>query len=500
MGLTSRRKFLARAGGAGVAATTAIPAPAGQPLALPSASSRPNVLLVMTDQHRADAMGAYGNKVIHTPNLDSLAKGGVLFTECWVQHPVCMPSRASIFTGRYPSAHRVRTNGVSLPRSEKTLAQVFLEGGHRTGGAGKFHFVPHLNRELPIMETHPDPFYGFQEFHLGEDGRLGEQALWIKRQHPEYAGKPDNEIPVELHNTYWTASHTINFIRESVRRNQPFFAFCSFVDPHHSYNPPPPYRDMYKEQEMPAALARTGELEDKPPFFKEWSNNYRRLEARLAYHRTQYYGEVTFIDDSIGRLLNVLKELRILENTLVVFTSDHGDMLGDHGMFYKGPFHYRACTNTPLIIHWPGHVLPGKRIAGIVQEIDLLPTILDLAAIPCPPGVQGKSQKAVLSTNATGTGYSSALIEHGTSGATAPKLGREEGLPDVYTIRSSKWRLSYYPGQDYGEIYDLGNDPDEFINRWRDPAIEPVKRRLKDELLDRVLAAHDPLPVREEWF
>jgi arylsulfatase A-like enzyme len=257
---------------------------------------------------------------------------------------------------------------------------------------------------------------------------------------------------------------------------------------------------MYKEQEMPAALAREGELEDKPPFFKEWSNNYRRLNARLAYNRAQYYGEVTFIDDSIGRLLNVLKELGIRENTLVVFTSDHGDMLGDHGMFYKGPFHYRACANTPLIINWPGHVLPGKRIAGIVQEIDLLPTILELAGIPCPPGVQGKSQKAVLSTNATDTGYSSALIEHGTSGATAPKLGRDEGLPDVYTIRSSKWRLSYYPGKDYGEIYDLGNDPDEFINRWRDPAIEPVKRRLKDELLDRILAAHDPLPVREELF
>lgn len=477
----SRRQFLA----AGVAAKAA-------------PARRPNVLLIMTDQHRADALGAYGNQVIRTPHLDALARGGVLFRNCWAQHPVSMPSRASIFTGRYPSAHRVRSNGVPLPRHEKTLAQVFLDNGYRTGGAGKFHFIPHLGRQLPTMETHPEPFYGFQEFHIGEDGRVGEHGLWLEREHPEYARKRDNEIPIELHNTYWTASHTIEFIRRCAARGEPFLAFCSFVDPHHSYNPPPPYRDMYKESEMPPPVIRAGELADKPPFFEAWSKQYQNFNQRVRYHRTQYYGEVTFIDDSIGRILAGLDELKIRDNTLLVFTSDHGDLLGDHGLFFKGPFHYRACANVPLLFNWPGRLRSGKVVEGIVQEIDLFPTITELAGVANPPGVQGRSQRALLSTDGNDTGYQSALIEFAVSGATAAGIAAE--FPDLYTIRSLRWRLSYYPGKEYGELYDLEGDPHEFVNRWRDPGLEAVKRRLKDELLERIVEAHDPLPVREELY
>ena len=488
----SRRQFLGQTMNAAIAAATT---------AAPPSAARPSVLLIMTDQQRSDALGAAGNAVIRTPHLDALARQGVLFTDCWVQHPVCMPSRASIFSGRYPSAHRVRTNGVALPRQEKTLAQIFLENGYRTGGAGKFHFLPHLNRQLPTMETHPGPFYGFQEFHIGEDDRTGEYGPWLKRNHPEYSGKRDHELPVELHHTYWTASHTIDFIRKCASRREAFFAFCSFVDPHQGYDPPPPYRAMYREADMPAAITREGELEDKPPFFKTFSRQWQSLNDRVPYHRTQYYGEVTFIDDAIGRILAVLEELRIRESTLLVFTSDHGDMLGDHGLFFKGPFHYRGCTNVPLLFHWPGHLKAGKRVAGIVQEIDLLPTITTLLGMTTPPGVQGKSQKPVLTTDSTDTGYESALIEFGTSGATVPNLVRPDAeTPDLYTIRGAKWRMSYYPGKDYGELYDLENDPHEFVNRWKDPSLQATKRQLKDELLDRVLAAHDPLPVREELY
>jgi arylsulfatase len=487
----SRRQFLGQA--ANAALVTA--------MAQAGSAARPNVLFIMTDQQRADALGAAGNTVIRTPHLDALAKDGVLFRHCWVQHPVCMPSRASIFTGRYPSAHRVRTNGVALPPYETTLAQTFLENGYRTGGAGKFHFVPHLNRQLPTMDTHPGPFYGFQEFHIGEDDRTGEYGLWLKRYHPEYAGKRDHELPVEVHHTSWTASHTIDFIKKCGGRGEPFFAFCSFVDPHQGYDPPPPYRTMYKEADMPAAISRPGELDDKPPFFKSFAKQWQSVTDRWRYHRTQYYGEVTFIDDAVGRIVAALEGLRIRENTLVLFTSDHGDMLGDHGLFFKGPFHYRGCTNVPLLFHWPGHLRAGKRVDGMVQEIDLFPTITALLGLTNPPGVQGKSQKPVLTTDSTDTGYESALIEFGTSGATVPNLVRPDAeTPDLYTIRSAKWRMSYYPGKEYGELYDLENDPHEFINRWNDPSMQATKRRLKDELLDRVLAAHDPLPVREELY
>ena len=461
--------------------------------------SRPNVLFIMTDQHRWDAMGAYGNSVIRTPHLDSLAEGGTRFTNCWAQHPVCMPSRASIFTGRYPSVHGVRTNGVRLPRHEVTMAQIFLENGYRTGGAGKFHFIPHYHRELPLMESHPDPYYGFAEFHIGEDQRRGEQAVWIKRHHPDYDGKPDNEIPIELHNSYWTASHTIDFIRGCANRGQPFFAFCSFVDPHSGYNPPSPYREMYKEKDLPRPLLRAGEHEGKPTYIQQRLESCRRWNDRVMYHRAQYYGEVTFIDDSIGRVLRALDDYKVRDNTLIVFIPDHGDLLGDHGLFFKGPLHYRGCANLALLANWPGCVKAGKVVSGLVQEIDVFPTIAELAGLAPTPGVQGRSQAPVLTSDTEDTGYSAVLIEHAVSGVASPEVGLTPP-PDLYTLRTREWRMSYYPGEDYGELYDLEADPDEFVNRWKDPGLDSVRRQLRDQLLDRVLTARDPLPVREQRY
>jgi arylsulfatase len=477
--------------------TTSMAAAAAPPAA------RPNILLIMTDQHRMDALGAYGNPVIRTPNIDSLAAGGVRLTNCWTQHPVCMPSRASIFTGRYPSAHRVRSNGVRLPVTERTLAQSLMEGGYSTFGAGKFHFIPHYpyRSPLPTLATHPQPYYGFQEFHLGEDGRSGEHWQWIQQNHPQYHLKPDDAVPHHVHNTGWVANHTVDFLKRSASAAKPFFAFASFVDPHNTYNPPAPYDTMYRERDMPALVARASERENKPAFYSRLYESHRPLVERAAFHRTQYYGEISFIDDSIGRILKALDETRQRENTLIVFLSDHGDLMGDHSLFYKGPYHYRHCASVPLIVNWPGRVTAGKVAEGIVQEIDVMPTVLDLAGLPAVPGVQGRSQKALLTSNSKDTGYSSALIEGGVSGVALPAAGEVgSGTPDVWTLRTMQWRLSYYPGQPAGELYDLNSDPDEFVNLWDRPGVETVRNRLKDELLDRILAARDPLPAREKPY
>ncbi len=487
----TRRQFL-QTSASGLAASTAA-----------AAGDSPSVLLIMSDQHRWDAMGCYGNPVIRTPNFDSLAETGVRFTECWSQHPVCMPSRASIFTGRYPSVHGVRSNGIPLPRREVTLAEVFAQNGYRTGGAGKFHFIPHYpyRSPLPSMDTYPGPYYGFQEFHIGEDGRSGDHWQWIKANHPRYFKKPDNEIPPELHNTYWAASHTINFIRDCARHKQPFFAFCSFVDPHHSYNPPPPYSTMYREKDMPLPYRRDGEHQGKPAFFRRRLESVRRQVERTAYNRTQYYGEVTFIDDSIGRLLKALEENQVRDNTLIVFVTDHGDMLGDHDLYYKGWPHYRGCANLPLLVNWPGKVQSGKVVDGLVQEIDLFPTIAELAGLPPTPGVQGHSQAPVLTGESTDTGNSSVLIEVAISGESIPELKKNETFnPDLYTLRTKDWRYSYYPGVDYGELFDLQADPNEYTNLWGKPGLEKVQRNLKDELLARIVGAHDPLPLRENRY
>jgi arylsulfatase len=478
-------------------------------LAVPTISAatqgaeRPNVILIMTDQHRMDAIGAYGNPVIRTPHLDALASGGARFTNCWTQHPVCMPSRASIFTGRYPSSHGVRSNGIRLPAHEKTLPQALREQGYTTFGAGKFHFIPHYpyRSPLPTMETHREPYYGFEEFHLGEDGRSGEHWQWVQKNHPQFHLKPDNEVPVEVHNSGWVANHTIDFLKRAAAGGKPFFAFASFVDPHHSYNPPAPYNTMYRERDMPPIVARAAEREAKPGYYQKLYESQRPMVERAAHHRTQYYGEVSLIDDCIGRITQTLDELKVRDNTMVVFTSDHGDLLGDHFLFYKGPYHYRNCAAVPLMANWPGRIRAGKVVDGIVQEIDVLPTILDLAGCPLPPGVQGRSQRAPLTTDSTDTGYDSALIQFGTSGVAQAGAPAFDGtIPDLWTLRTREWRLSYYPGQKTGELYNLGDDPDEFVNLWDRRGMESARGLLKEQLLDRMLAAHDPLPPREKPY
>jgi arylsulfatase A-like enzyme len=491
-----RRQFLGGAAAAGIRPLTAT-AQAG------ASGKKPNVLLIMTDQHRMDALGAYGNQIIRTPSIDSLASGGVRFTNCWTQHPVCMPSRASIFTGRYPSAHGVRTNGIPLPKSEVTLAQTLLGAGYQTFGAGKFHFIPHFpyGSPLPLMETHAEPYYGFREFHLGEDGRSGEQWLWIQKNHPQYHRKPDSEIPVELHNSSWVASHTIDFLKRSASGDAPFFAFVSFVDPHHAYNPPSPYREMYNAKDMPAPVVSPRERDNKPPNYTGLYDMYKGW-GDPARHRAQYYGEVSLIDDSVGRILKTLDELKLRDNTLIVFLSDHGDLLGDHYLYTKGPFHYRHCASVPLIVNMPGTAAAGKVVDGIVQEIDVMPTILDLAGVPAPDGVQGRSQKNVITAaDHRDTGYESALIEYGTSGVTNPDAKVVDRTSvDLWTLRTDQWRMSYYPVLQTGELYDLDSDPEEFRNIWNATKYDAIQRRLKDQLLDRVLLARDPLPRRENRY
>ncbi len=472
------------------------------------ANARPNVLLIMTDTQRLDDMGAYGNPVIQTPHLDALARGGVKFSGCHTQYPACMPARATIFTGRYPMAHGVWSNGVPLPETETTLADIFAAAGYRTGGAGKFHFLPHWpyrKSSLPTMDTHPKPFYGFQEFHLGEDGRSGEHHAWIREHHPEYDDKPDDQLPVEVHNSGWTTRHTIDFITRCVSEKTPFFAFCSFVDPHQAYNPPPPYKTLYDPKDMPDPVRRDDELEHSRFRSTARSPSMMRHTERVKEQRAKHYGEMTLIDTCVGRLVETLDALGVRSNTLIVFVADHGDMLGDHWLWWKGPYHYAGCTNVPLFFNWPGRIGAARTIEGMVQQTDILPTICELAGLEVPLGVQGRSLAPVCRGGTDQTPYDYAYIESVSSGAYAPDWQGPGGTrpatdrrhtTDTFTIRSRKWRFTIFSGTDDGELYDLEKDPNEFDNRFHDPAYGSMRGELMAILLDRVGRTRDPLPAR----
>ena len=349
-------------------------------------NKRPNIILMMADQMRFDALGCYGNNQIHTPNIDSLALNGSTFDNHFVQNPVCSPSRCSIITGRYPKNHGTRDNGIPLRDQEICLAEVLRDNGYRTAAIGKMHFttqfVPKENEE----DDWPADRYGFDVVHTTCDCKTGEYLTWLKQQSEkdyeivkmqgerkakedrasaadkDLSGPPQvypSEIDPRYHQSAWIADRMIDLIEESTP-DQPFFALCSFVDPHHPFDPPAPYSTMYDPDKLALPVRQEGELDDKPPHFRRHrvgqgcSNekyDYRRLtDHQWGEVKAAYYGMVSLVDYNIGRILQALRDKGITNDTLVLFTNDHGELMGDHGLLFKGPFHYDCLM---------GQLLPG---------------------------------------------------------------------------------------------------------------------------------------------
>ena len=481
---------------------------------------RPNILLITADQLRCDALSIYGNRVMNTPNIDKLAEEGVVFDSTFCQNPYCMPSRWSIFTGRYPRHHGVRENGVVFRRDEITLAKVLKNNGYSTGAFGKMHLTPQLATRYED-ENWPKDDFGFLVKHLTNDSKRGEYLddlkarniqvyrevleqgeLKIKEDLASAAERAfdlgpqvwENKVPPELHQTSWVADKFVDYLGGSNRK--PFFAWVSFVDPHHPFDPPEPHASMYDPEKMPLPSRRDNEFDDKPPHFtrmlKGLSPGNEKYDfttiSDLGWQtiKSRYYGMVSLIDYNIGRILEKLKSSGLYEDTIIVFTSDHGELLGDHGILFKGPFHYDCLIRVPLIIKWGDRICGGSRINEISQHIDLVPSLLSYAGIPVPGGVQGRSLQPLIDGDRE-TIYDYALIEHN---------NMAWGL-NMKTLRSQDWRMTYYAGRSFGELYDLSKDPNEFTNLWDSEDYREVRDDLKSILLDRLISTEDFKQKRE---
>ena len=485
------------------------------------ARRQPNIILFMCDQLRYDALGCYGNNQIHTPNIDRIALNGSVFDNHFIQNPVCSPSRCTVLTGRYPKNHGTRDNGIPLRDEEITLPQVLRDNGYLTAAIGKMHittqFMPKENEE----DDWPEDRYGFDVIHTTCDCKTGEYLEWLKRESPkdyeevkmqgERKAKEDRASAAEkdvsgppqvypsgvnplYHQSHWIADRTIDLIRES-DPEKPFFAFCSFVDPHHPFDPPEPYASMYDPDKLEPPPYTEGELEDKPPHFmtartaRGFSNekyDYRRLTPHdWGRVKAAYYGMITLIDDNIGRILQALEEKGIEDDTLVLFTSDHGELLGDHGLLFKGPFHYDSIIKAPMIIKWPGVIPKGSRYSQVTEHADIMPTLLEYAGIRPPYGVQGASMAPVLRGD-KGAGKEYAMTEFNCY---------DWGL-SVKTLTGRDYKITYYAGESYGELFDRAADPGEIKNLWDDEAYRDVKASMLKKLMDRIIETEDPLPLR----
>jgi len=489
-------------------------------------STKPNILWICTDQQRFDTIRALGNVHIRTPNLDRLVGEGVSFTNAYCQNPVCSPSRASFMTGRYPRTTRVRQNGQEkLPDSEKLVTRMFADAGYDCGLVGKLHLSAAHHRKEP----RPDDGYRYYQFSHDPF------PLWPKEQHdfhmwlhnkghryediypvpaeywknygkrggisdvdgsPAYAG-----FPTELHQSTWCTEKAIEFIEED--RNGPWLLSLNYYDPHHPFDPPEEYLQRYNPDDLPSPRYVEGELANKP--------NFQSIDHRGAYggqgvsfadttdeqHRqvkAAYYAMIELLDDCIARILDTLESTRQRENTLIVFMSDHGEMLGDHGIFCKGPHFYEPAVKVPLLLSWPNRFSPDLKRDGLVELVDVAPTLLEAAGLPLYEGMQGQSLLQACTDPSAPFGgkenvycefYNSAISHRGVYGT---------------MIRDRRYKIVVFHGSEPGELYDLDEDPCEHVNLWNDPGYVEIKNEMFRKCFDASIYALDPLPKRIAAF
>ncbi len=502
-------------------------------------TSRPNVILITTDQQRRDTLGTYGADWMRTPNLDRLAEQGVRFDRAYCTSPVCTPSRVSIFTGRQVSRHGVWNIGVNTPPT-RTVADTLAEAEYRTHYVGKVHFQAWHSRGRRSQEhafavgpgtanrlTLDDagrppamsgPYYGFQtvEWASGHanGGLTGHYGAWVREQagdeafqcylqtqrpgHVSFGAEArDWSLPARWHNTRWTADRAVEFLSRQ-DQGSPFFLAIGFQDPHHPHAVPEDLEPRVDPARVPLPSFVTGELDDKPAHFGAAHRgeadtsgdpsrgiddrlmgqlggfDYRQVdEAEARRARAYYFTLVQYIDQAVGRILDQLATSGLERDTLVVFTSDHGELLGDHGLWLKGPFHFEALLNVPLIMRWPAGLPAGRVHQGVFSLVDLAGLLVQAGG--CPWSARdhdGVETWDGLRGNAT-PAREAALIEC---------VDNERALR-LKTLVTRDWKLTAYVGGDEGELYHLADDPYERVNLWRDHCHAATKAGLLHQLV-----------------
>ena len=459
---------------------------------------RPNILLVSTDQQRWDALGVNGNPDIRTPNLDRLAAEGTNLDHFFVQNAVCMPSRVSMLTGQYPSTLGITRNGIPVPEDTVTLPRLLRSYGYTSGNIGKLHFLPHANRDH--REIHPS--YGFDHLEISDEPGCYEDAYraWVRRKAPDQLDlisvglPPATEtwqrtmqiddgirhpeqrflkcaIPFrgrsDLTHSAFVAEQTIEFLAR--HREGPFLCIAGFYSPHSPWVAPQEFIDLYD----PAALALPAFPEEIDARRSE--SNFSDRELRAA--RQGYYAMVSEVDHHVGRILARLDEMGLSENTVVVFTSDHGEWLGEHLRYGKGHPGHDCVSRVPLIVRWPGGGLDcGKTLHGFVEGVDLVPTLLECVGMPVPHHIQGRSTLSALRGECD-VGRGSALTE-----MSGWKTLRTGGLR--YVVDRS--------GEE--QLYDLAQDRGGYHDVARGPSYGSALAELRRHLLVRLIERERPTP------
>jgi choline-sulfatase len=423
-----------------------------------------NLLFLMSDQHQRAASGCYGHGIVRTPNIDGLARRAMRFTSTYCNSPVCVPSRGSMITGQYAHTHGAHILQDALRDDIPTIAHYFRERGYATGAIGKMHFVDETRK------------HGF-------DHRLNEQSFHhtlTAEERKKLAGDAGGiegeglDLPERFFEDNWFADRAVEFLRAN--KGKPFCLWASFVQPHTPFRPMKKYFDLYESAKMvlPPRPADdlTGGFEGHLIRAKErgW---YQQTDAAARRSLAGYYGNVSQMDANVGRVYDALRELGLEKNTVVVYTSDHGEMGGAHRMWTKHNM-FEESVAVPLLIAVPDGANGVK--TQIIEQIDLFPTLTELCGLGAVKGLAGRSFAELV----RGRRYAArefAYAEYWFCRNVFTKDDRYVGKAPLRMVRTDKWKLNYLPwGR--SELFDLAGDAGEFRNRIDDPGVAGVVREL----------------------
>ncbi|MBN2289998.1 MAG: sulfatase-like hydrolase/transferase [Candidatus Glassbacteria bacterium] len=497
--MINRRSFVRQAGAAAAAVSSGL-LQAGEPLAASrDRQAGPNILFITMDQARYDTLGAAGNTLARTPNLDRLAAGGVLFTNCASQSPVCMPSRATMMTGLYPKGHGVTDNFVcTLSPQHATVQELLHRAGYHAAIIGKNHYTYRPDRsggtkpgnvlqELPAgwdyydmvdlkagaISTTPDAY----RRELKRLGLFEKYLNWYRRGG---LGPTDRiainpwVLPAELHPDNVVGRKTVEYLGR-LPADRPFFLWASFNGPHPPFDTPEPWDRLFDAADVPLPAWREDEFGNKPPEHRHlhdsqsgfWEAHTPGERDRLLRRMTAlYWGSVSLIDHWIGKALEALKDKGLSGNTLVVFASDHGDYQGNHRMLNKGCALYDDLVHVPLILSGPG-IPAGRNDHRLVELADIFPTLLAAGGAGRQPNTTGHD---LVSLARTGQEVREACFSEYTY---------------LKSVRTRRWKYVHYAGKPYAELYDLQNDPHELVNLAGDPGHAARVGEMKELLILR---------------
>ncbi len=429
---------------------------------------KPNVLMIATDHWFQKLLGISGHPVIMTPTLDAIARDGIRFTNCYSECPVCIPARRTLMTGMSPRSHgdRVYSDRMEMPKV-KTLAQSFRDAGYQANAVGKLHVYPQRDRigfdDVILMEEGRYEFGNTDDYQtwLGEQGYIGQEFMHGMGNNTYYT-RPWH-LPEEAHAANWVTREMIKTIQRK-DPTRPAFYYASYQQPHPPLVPLQCYLDMYNDDEIDLPIRGEWDDEENLPIeaLQDIASVY--TDKEIIRSKRAFYAACTHVDHQIRLLIGSLREAGLLDNTIILFTSDHGDMLFDHNMVAKRVF-YDNAANVPLIISGkPVEKYRGMVDKRLVGQTDIMPTLLDLCGIEIPETVEGQS---VFSKKKREMLYGEI----------------SEGDKATRMVHDGRYKLIYYPVGNYVQLFDMEKDPNEKVNIASDNDVAAIKQKLTDYLI-----------------